>query len=63
MNKELFDKTPKEVIDEAKKFVVANFKHETDMEQLVCYKHIETFVTGYHYAMSQISKQTEDELK
>ena len=43
MDKEIFDKTPQGVIDDAKRFVIGKFKHETESEQLACYKHIEDF--------------------
>jgi hypothetical protein len=53
MNKELFEQASSIVIDRAKKHVVDNFPHETDVEQLNCYKHIETFIEGYNYGKEQ----------
>ena len=59
MKKELFEQTSSIVIDRAKRYVVNNFPHETDVEQLNCYKHIETFTEGYNYAKETMYSQEE----
>jgi hypothetical protein len=59
MKKELFEKTSQEIIDVAKGYVIENFPHKTDIEQLNCYKHIESFIEGYHYTKKTMYSEEE----
>lgn len=40
-----------EVLQNSKTYVLSKFKSDTDLEQLNCYKHIETYIKGYNQAL------------
>jgi hypothetical protein len=53
-----------DVLQESKNYVLSKFKSDTDLEQLNCYKHIETYIQGYNQALedNKERKYTEAQL-
>jgi len=53
-----------DVLQESKNYVLSKFKSDTDLEQLNCYKHIETYILGYNQALedNKEKKYTEEDV-